>query len=76
MDDQEDGAGADSSNCYPAFLVVKCRGVLRKSIRIIKNQDGSFKANPVFAKVVPVFALVPLKSHCRPHPHKLIAKRS
>lgn len=61
MDDQQNRTGAYGSNGYPPHLLSEV--ALGKSIGIIENEHGRFKANIVLAKVLPVFLFIPLKSH-------------
>ena len=63
MDDQQNRTGAYGSNGYPPLLIFRSEVALGKSIGIIKNELGRFKANIVLAKVLPVFLFIPLKSH-------------
>jgi hypothetical protein len=62
MDDQQNRTGAYGSNGYPPLLF-RSEVALGKSIGIIENEHGRFKANIVLAKVLPVFLFIPLKSH-------------
>jgi len=63
MDDQQNRTGAYGSNGYAPLLIFRSEVALSKSIGIVENAHGRFKANIVFAKVLPVFLLIPLKSH-------------
>jgi hypothetical protein len=63
MDDQQNRTGAYGSNGYPPLLIFRSEVALGKSIGIIENEHGRFKANIVLAKVLPVFLFIPLKSH-------------
>ena len=63
MHDQEDRTGPYGSNRYPALLIVRSEVPLRKSVGIIENEHGRFKANIVLAKVCAVFLFIPFKSH-------------
>jgi hypothetical protein len=63
MDDQQNRTGAYGSNGYPPLLIFRSEVALGKSIGIIENEHGRFKANIVLAKVLPIFLFIPLKSH-------------
>ncbi len=63
MHNQQNRTRAYGSDCYPALLLFKSEVALRKSVGIIKNENGRFKANIVLAKVLLVFVLIPFKSH-------------
>ncbi len=63
MHDQENRTGPYGSNCYPSLLIVRSEVALRKSVGIIENEHGRFKANIVLAKVCAVFLFIPFKSH-------------
>jgi hypothetical protein len=63
MDDQQNRTGPYGSNRYPPLLIIRSEAALGKSIGIIENEHGRFKANIVLAKVLPVFLFIPLKSH-------------
>ena len=63
MDDQQNRTGAYGPDGYPPLLIFRSEVALGKSIGIIENEHGRFKANIVPAKVLPVFLFIPLKSH-------------
>src|SRR5438445_8907810 len=63
MDNQENRTWSDGANRYPAFLLVKGGVTLRNRARVVKDENRSFKANIVLAKVLAVLVLVPFKSH-------------
>ena len=63
MDDQQNRTGAYGSNGYPPLLIFRSEVALGKSIGIIENEHGRFKANIVLAKVLPVLMFIPFKSH-------------
>jgi hypothetical protein len=63
MDDQQNRTGAYGSNGYPPLLIFRSEVALGKSIGIIENEHGRFKANIVLAKALPVFLFIPFKSH-------------
>jgi len=62
MDDQQNRTGAYGSNGYPPLLIFRSEVALGKSIGIIENEHGRFKANIVLAKALPVFLFIPFKS--------------
>jgi hypothetical protein len=63
MDNQENRAGSYGSNCDPAQFIFESVVTPRNGAGIVENKDCGFKANIMLAKVPPVFALVPFKSH-------------
>ncbi len=63
MDDQQIRTAAYGSSGYPTLLILRSEVALGKSIGIIENEHGRFKANIVLVKVLPVFLFIPLKSH-------------
>ncbi len=66
MDNQENRTWSYGTNRYPAFLLVKGGVTPRNRARVVKDENRSFKANIVLAKVLPVLGLVPFKSHGGP----------
>ena len=70
MHDQENRTGPYGSNRYPSLLIVRSEVALRKSVGIIENEYGRFKADIVLAKVCAVFLIIPFKSH------KLVATKT
>ena len=66
MDNQEDRTCSYGTNRYPAFFLVKGGVTLRNRARVVKDENRSFEANIVLAKVLPVLGLVPFKSHGGP----------
>jgi len=66
MDNQENRTWSYGTNRYPAFLLVKGGVTLRNRARVVKDENRSFEANIVLAKVLLVLGLVPFKSHGRP----------
>jgi hypothetical protein len=66
MHNQENRTRSYGANRYPPFLIVKGGIALRNSVRIVENENGSFKANIMLMKVLWVLVLVPLKSHSWP----------
>ena len=65
MNDLYNRARSNGSNRYPTFLIIEGEVTLRNSVGVIENQNGSFKANIVLPKILPVLVLIPLKSHRR-----------
>ena len=63
MDDQQDRSRSYRTDSYPALLIVGVIVSQRYRVRIIENENGSLKANVVFAQVLAVLVLVPRKSH-------------
>jgi hypothetical protein len=63
MNDQQNRTRPYGSHRYPAFLIPKGKVQLRDRIRIVENENRSFKTNIMLAKVLPVLILVPFKSH-------------
>ncbi len=66
MDNQENRTWSYGTNRYPAFLLVKGGVTLSNRARVVKDENRSFEANIVLAKVLPVLGLVPFKSHGGP----------
>lgn len=62
MDNQENRARSYGSDCDPAFLIVTSVVAVRNSIRIVENENGSFKADIVLAKILPALFLIPFNS--------------
>jgi len=62
MDDQQNRTADYGSNGYPPLFIFRSEVALGKSIGIIENEHGRFKANIALAKVLPVFLLIPLRS--------------
>jgi len=56
-------AWPNGANGCPSLFRLRRKIAMRDCIRIIKNEHGSLEANIVLAKVLAVFALIPLKSH-------------
>ena len=65
MNDQQNRTRPYGSNRYPAFLVVKGAVALCNGVRIVENENGSFKANIVLAKILAVLVLIPYESHSK-----------
>jgi hypothetical protein len=51
------------SNRYPPFFSFKRQIALGESVRVVENQNGCFKPDVVLAKVLPILAVIPFKSH-------------
>jgi hypothetical protein len=63
MDNQQHCAAANGSNCYPSLFLSIVLIALCERTRVAENQGRSFKPDIMFAKILPVFVLVPLKPH-------------
>jgi len=63
MHDEQNRTRPYGPNRYPSLLIFKSEVTLRKSIGIIENEHGRFKANIVLAKVLSILLLIPFKSH-------------
>jgi hypothetical protein len=50
----------------PTVLIRKSDVTLRNRVAVVENQNGSFKANIMLAKVLAVLVLIPFKSHSWP----------
>src|SRR5713101_600132 len=66
MDNQEDRTCSYGTNRYPAFFLVKGGVTLRNRARVVKDENRSFEANIVLAKVLAVLVLVPFKFAWQP----------
>jgi len=73
MHDQQNRTGAYGSDRYPSLLIFRSEVALRKRVGIIENEHGCFKANIVFAKVLPVLLFIPFKSHSLLRPRQNMA---
>jgi hypothetical protein len=58
MHNQENRTRSYGAKRYPAFLIVKGGIALRNSVRIVENENGSFKPNVMLTKVLLVLVLV------------------
>lgn len=70
MHDEQNRTSPYGSKRNPPFFCLKGQIALSKCVRVVENQNGRFKANVVLAKVLPVLAIVPFKSHGRLRPSK------
>ena len=63
MHDQWNRTGPYGSNRYPSLFIFRSEVALRKSVGVIENEHGRFKADIVPAKVLPVLLFIPFKSN-------------
>ena len=64
MNDQQNRTRPYGSDRYPTFLILS-DVTLRNRVGIVENENGSFKANIVLAKILAVLVLIPYESHSR-----------
>jgi hypothetical protein len=60
---QQDRTQPDSAKGYPPLFIVDRIVAVRKSIRVVKHERRSLKAEAVFAKVSAIFAIVSGEEH-------------
>ena len=65
MYDQQNRARPDSSNRYPAFVILEGKVTLGDGIGIVEDKRRGLKADIMLTKVPPVLVFVPFKSHSR-----------
>jgi hypothetical protein len=63
--DEQNRTSPNSSDRYPTLFCFKGQITLSKGVRVVENQNSRFKTNVVLAKVLPVLAIIPFKSHGR-----------
>jgi len=63
MYDKQNRARLDGADGYPAFLILECVVTPGDGIGIVENELRSLEANIVLAKVLPILAIIPFKSH-------------
>ena len=64
MNDQQNRTRPYGSDRYPTFLILS-DVTLRNRVGIVENENGSFKANIVLAKILAVLVLIPYESHSK-----------
>ncbi len=64
MNDQQNRTRPYGSDRYPTFLILS-DVTLRNRVGIVENENGSFKANVVLAKILAVLVLIPYESHSK-----------
>ena len=62
MNDQQNRTRPYGSDRYPTFLILS-DVTLRNRVGIVENENGSFKANIVLAKILAVLVLIPYELH-------------
>jgi hypothetical protein len=67
VNDKKHNSRVDGSQSDPALLVFGELVGLGQGTRIIENKLSGLKANVVLEQVLPIFVLVPFKTHGR-HP--------
>jgi len=63
--DEKNRTSPQGSKRYPTLFCFERQIAQSKSEWVVENQNSRLKANVVFAKVLPVLAVIPFKSHGR-----------
>jgi len=59
MNNQKNRTRPYGSDCYPTFLILESDVTPCNRVGVVENENGSFKANIVFAKILAILVLIP-----------------
>ncbi len=63
MDNEKQRVLSNGPNCYPSLFFSNAVIPQSESMRVVKNKNGSFKADAMFAQIPAVLVFVPFKPH-------------